>query len=128
LLENEKQSHRRIRRFEKSLNLKRLNHYKKTWRERMKSWLAAGIILVFISLTLSVGIASVKGENATNNTTLPENIDHVSNTNVNTIQNNSLNIILIRDLTQMINIIMPQNTTNATEAMISLKNITSSPL
>jgi hypothetical protein len=128
LLENEKQSHRRIRRFEKSLNLKRLNHYKKTWRERMKSWLAAGIILVFISLTLSVGIASVKGENATNNTTLPENIDHVSNTNVNTIQNNSLNIILIRDLTQIINIIMPQNTTNATEAMISLKNITSSPL
>jgi hypothetical protein len=94
----------------------------------MKSWLAAGIILVFISLTLSVGIASVKAENATNNMTLPENIEHVSNTNVNTIQNISLNIILIRDLTEIINIIMPQNTTNATEAMISLKNITTSPL
>jgi hypothetical protein len=94
----------------------------------MKSCLAAGIILVFISLTLSVGIASVKGENATNNLTLPENIEHISNTNLNTIQNNSINIILIRDLTQIINIIMPENTTNATEAMISLKNITSSPL
>jgi len=93
----------------------------------MKSLLAAGIILVFISLTLSVGIASVKGENATGNMTL-ENIEYVSNTNVNTIQNNSLNIILIKNLTEIINIIMPQNMTNATEAMIGLQNITSSPL
>jgi hypothetical protein len=95
--------------------------------ERMKSLLAAGIILVFISLTLSVGIASVKGENATDNMTLPEKIGHET-TNVNTIQHNSLNIILIKNMTEIINIIMPQNMTNATEAMIGLRNITSSPL
>jgi hypothetical protein len=93
----------------------------------MKSLLAAGIILVFVYLTLSVGIASVKGENATDNMTLPENVEHMTK-NVNTIQNNSLNIILIKNMTEVINIIMPQNMTNATEAMIGLRKLTSSPL
>jgi hypothetical protein len=96
----------------------------------MKSFLAAGIFagicLMFICLTLSAGVASVKGENATNNVTLPENMEHaVTNVNTNTIQNISLNLVLIKNMTEIINIIMPQNMTNATEAMIGLRNITS---
>jgi hypothetical protein len=97
----------------------------------MKRLLTVGIMLVSLFLILSVGVASVERENATNNMTLPENIAAVStNTNTNTIsiQNNSWNIIFIKNMTEIINIIMPQNMTNATEAMIGLQNITSSPL
>jgi len=90
----------------------------------MKRLLTVGIMLMFLLLALSISVASEERENATNNLTLPENISSV-NTNVNTIQNISLNIILIKN---MINIIMPQNMTNATEAMMELQNITSSSL
>jgi hypothetical protein len=90
----------------------------------MKRLLTVGIMLMFLPLALSISVASEERENATNNLTLPENISSV-NTNVDTIQNISLNIILIKN---MINIIMPQNMTNATEAIMELQNITSSSL
>jgi predicted PurR-regulated permease PerM len=112
----------------KSLNSERLNCYKEHGKERMKRLLAAGIILVLIFLALSAGTASIKEENATNNMTLPDNIELVSDTNLSSIQNNSLNVIIIKNMTEIINIIMPQNMTNATETMIGLQNIISSLL
>jgi len=45
------------------------------------------------------------------------------NTNTITIQNNSLNIILIRDMTEVININMLQNATNATKNISGPRNI-----
>lgn len=86
------------------------------------------MMLVSILLTLSVGVATVERENATNNMSL---LVHTANmpttTNTISIQNNSWNIILIKNMTEIINMIMPQNMTNATEAMMGLQNITSSP-
>ncbi len=102
----------------------------------MKSSLTVGLMLTSILLALSFGVAFAEKENATinmtlpknlTNMTLPENMRNVGVTNVNTntitIQNNSLNIILIRDMTEVINIYMLQNATNVTKNISRQQNI-----
>ncbi len=94
----------------------------------MKSSLTVGLMLTSILLALSFGVAFAEKENTTTNMTLPENLTNMTlpediknvgvtnvNTNTITIQNNSLNIILIRDMTEVININMIQSATNATK-------------
>ena len=93
-------------------------------------------MLTFILLALSFGVAFAEKENATTNMTLPENPINMTlpknmtnaevtnvNTNTITIQNISLNIILIRDMTEEININMLQNVTNATKNISRPQNI-----
>ena len=100
----------------------------------MKILLTAGMMLVSILLTLSVGVAFAEKENATINMSLSENtaIHKTANmpttTNTISIQNNSWNIILIKNMTEIINMIMPENMNIVTENMTGLQNITSSPL
>ena len=100
----------------------------------MKILLTAGMMLVSILLTLSVGVAFAEKENATNNMSLSENIAIHKTANMPTtmntisIQNNSWNIILIKNMTEIINMIMPENMNIVTENMTGLQNITSSPL
>ena len=101
----------------------------------MKSSLTVGLMLTFILLALSFGVAFAEKENATTNMTLPENLTNMTlpmnmtnvvtnvNTNTITIQNVSLNIILIRDMTEEININMLQNVTNATKNISRPQNI-----
>ena len=93
-------------------------------------------MLTFILLALSFGVAFAEKENATTNMTLPENLKNMTlpknmtntegihvNTNTITIQNISLNIILIRDMTEVININMLQNATNATNNISEPQNL-----
>ncbi len=102
----------------------------------MKSSSTVGLMLASILLALSFGVAFAEKENATTNMTLPENLTNMTlpknmtnvgvtnvNTNTITIQNNSLNIILIRDMTEVININMLQNATNATKNISGPRNI-----
>jgi len=102
----------------------------------LKSSLTVGLMLMSILLALSFGVAFAEKENATTNMTLPENLINMTlpknmtnaevtnvNTNTITIQNISLNIILIRDMTEEININMLQNVTNATKNISRPQNI-----
>jgi len=102
----------------------------------LKSSLTIGLILVSILLALSFSVAFADQENAIlnktllenlTNTTLPANTTGAAVTHVNmntiTIQNISLKIILIRDMTNVKNINMLQNSTNATKNTSGPQNI-----
>jgi hypothetical protein len=121
---------------QKSLNLKRSNIAEKQGGRELKRSLAVGLMLTSIFLALSFGVAFAEKENTTTNMTLPENLTNmtlpknmtnvgVTNVNTNTIviQNNSLNLILIRDMTEVININMLQNATNATKNISVPQNL-----
>ncbi|VVB68675.1 Uncharacterised protein [uncultured archaeon] len=89
----------------------------------MKSSSTIGLILASMLLVPFSGVAFTDHENATlsenlTNMTQPENLPYMVtnvNTNTITIQNNSLNIILIGNMTEVINMNMLQNETNATK-------------
>jgi len=97
----------------------------------LKSPLTIGFMLTSILLALFFGVAFADQENATlsenlTNMTLPKNMTHVVtnvNTNTITIQNNSLNIILIGKMAEVININTLQNATNATKNISRPQNI-----